>query len=95
MIHLSQHIPGFVDGVTPHIARVETQAELLATPWVAQYKDFFVGKPFYRFSLSRDPLSLPLLMAEFDEGRHWWVVGLVKEGADELTLPTWEPVRDE
>ena len=47
--------------------------------------------PFYRWSKGAD--DSPCLMAEFDDGRKWWVVGFIREGAELLDLPTWEPKR--
>lgn len=39
MIRAVQHIPNFVDGVEPKRAEVETQAELLAVPWIASWAE--------------------------------------------------------
>lgn len=37
MIRVVQHIPTFVEGAEPKRAEAETQAELLAVPWIADY----------------------------------------------------------
>jgi len=93
MIVLRQHIPAYVDlSEPPQVATAETQADLLATPWVQRYAcDQLVARggvvrrrPFYRFSLSENHL-----MAEHHDGRHWWVVGTITSGRDQLDLPPW------
>jgi hypothetical protein len=101
-----QHIPGFVD-TRPLIAEVKTQAELLALPFIHRWSEgspYIVHSPFHRFSVHRkywgnteqDPKTeqLHLLLAEFREGREWWVVANLT-GEDSLKilegLPEWEP----
>lgn len=37
MIRLVQHVPNYCEGFRPNVVEVATQAELLATPWVAAY----------------------------------------------------------
>lgn len=37
MLHLSQHVPAFVDGVKGRRAEAATVADLVAVPWVASY----------------------------------------------------------
>ena len=44
--------------------------------------------PFHRFSQSEEWHDRWLLMAEFDEGKKWWVVGYLKEKVEEL--PAWQ-----
>lgn len=89
MNQIRQHIPGFVDGIEPAEATFSTLDELLSVPFVARFREIVdPGKPFHRFSYSEDG---NLLMAEYDEGRSWWVVGYLREAVD--GLPNWEPVR--
>jgi hypothetical protein len=92
MIRLVQHIPNFVDGVDPKIVTCGSQTELLAVPWVAHYANGELiarngevrRRPFWGYSLSDDRL-----MAEYDEGRHWWVIGTITDGREMLDLPKW------
>jgi hypothetical protein len=104
-----QHIPGFVDS-RPVIAEVKTQAELLALPFIHRWSEespYIVHSPFHRFSVHRNYWGnastwpgdgrtdqLHLLLAEFREGREWWVVANLS-GEDSLQilegLPEWEP----
>lgn len=81
MIVFSQHIPAFVDGVTPVVAVVFNQDELLALPCVANWRT----EEFSRYSLADGMF----LMAEMKDGK-FWVIGFIKRGADQLTLPVWE-----
>jgi hypothetical protein len=92
-IEVVQHIPAFVNREDPPARIVaETQAKLLAHPAIAAWRE---DPGFYRFSLSNDDGYRPLLMAEFNEGRNWWVVGYITVGREYLTLPEWKPVKDE
>lgn len=61
----------------------ETVDELLSMDWIARRKNYQDGD-FYRFSISENRL-----MAEYAEGKKWWVVGFLEKPID---LPKWEPV---
>ena len=86
-IQVKQHIPSSISGLEPGVATVETAAELLAVPWV----DSWTRDPgFYRFSVNHEYVP-PLLMAERESGREWWVVAYLRDGdASGLGLPKWE-----
>jgi len=79
---IRQHIPPFVDGVDPKKGTFRSLPELLQVPWVAAWTD---DPNFHRFSVS----DRTRLMAEFDGGKVWWVVGFLSEVPD--GLPVWEP----
>lgn len=80
MNKIKQHIPGYVAGVKRRVAEFETLEQLLDIPWVKLMKD----RPgFHRFSLSGDRL-----MAEFQQGRLWFVVGYLDEPVE--GLPVWK-----
>ena len=85
-----QHIPPMVDTDTPPIAfAFETADELLAHPWIAEWK----GDPgFRRYSVSRQSDDVSLLMAEYERGKiGWWVLGYLRDGdAAALGLPQWK-----
>lgn len=90
MIRAIQHVPGFfLDAVTPApVAEVADAEALLALPWVQRWSQ---GPGFYRFSESPGEtmdFETRLLMAEFDEGRKWWVVAYLR--GDRTNLPVWE-----
>ena len=63
-----QHLPGFVDG-TPKTADVSTTLEVLGLDWV----DRWTKSSEHIFSMwTRNSKSL---IAIYDEGTYWWVVG--------------------
>lgn len=88
---IKKHIPGFVEGGTPIEKTFTTETELLNMEFVKNWEQ---DKGFYRFSLNDYADNIKLLMAEFDNGRKWWVVGLIIfEPGEKLNLPEWEPIR--
>lgn len=92
MATITQRLPGYIEG-TPEIATFDTLAELLAVPFVAEWRAR--GQPFgdhfYRFSQSHVATGEMVLMAEFDKGAEWYVVGwlLDVEPGRLAALPRW------
>lgn len=91
---IRQHVPGFVDlgDEEPRHAEYSTKEELLQIPWVASYMTRYehpAVKPFHRWSLSDH-----WLMAEFDEGREFWVVGFLSDPIA-IDLPQWVAPKDD
>jgi hypothetical protein len=86
---IRQHIPAFVDGVDPQTAVFVDREGLLEIPWVKAW----AGDPgFHRYSLAQ---HRPMLMAEFEEGLRWHVIGFIKATPSELralALPEWGAV---
>jgi hypothetical protein len=84
---IKQHIPNFVDGAEPYTDAFLSCAGLLELHWVAQWaKD----PGFHRYSLNENRL-----MCERNEGREWWVIGIIKATPGELralALPVWKPI---
>ena len=80
MATLRQHIPSFVEGFEPKVAELSTVEDLNSIDWVRQHRE---DPEFYRFSLSDR-----LLMAEFENGDRWWVVGILSEPLP--GLPDWK-----
>lgn len=63
-----QHLPKFVDG-TPKTSDASTLVDVLAIPWVSSWKQ----DRDHTFSMwTQDDRSL---IAIYDEGTYWWVVG--------------------
>jgi len=95
-IHACQHVPAFVDGVDRREADVDSLAALLAVPWIARWaEDDLVARdgvvsvrPFYRWSLSDHGTGRQILMAEYEQGDHFWVVAFVTSD-EPLDLPAW------
>ena len=80
-----QHVPGFVSGYNAKKAEASTWGELASVDWIDNYK-IHDGKVFYRFSICNDEKRYSL-MAEFDNGDYWWVVGDLDQDIPEL--PRW------
>ncbi len=87
MIRARQHIPSFVDGYEPEEAEAASLDELLRVSWISRWMKpgMGSGQAFFRWSLA-DPDTL---MAEYDEGRHWWVVAFLSSD-EPIQLPKWE-----
>jgi hypothetical protein len=84
---IERYIPDAIEIDETDIVEFTTLQELLAIPFVAQ---FHRDVDFYRFSrLSWG--SLWALMAEFDQGRRWHLVGLMTGPPPDL--PLFQPVR--
>lgn len=77
---LKQRIPGYVYGVEPQVV-VNWDGNPDSVAWLGRWRTM---KNFHRFSLSADHL-----MAEFDEGNSWFVVGSFEGGTPKL--PLWSP----
>jgi hypothetical protein len=92
-MHFRQHVPGYCEGVEAYEFDFTSAEELTSHPRVAAWKaDDYTGKgSFHRFSLGPYDSFSHLLMAEYDGGKHWWVVGYVADAAG-LDLPAWTPV---
>lgn len=87
---IRQHFPSFMDNCKPEIAEFDTANELLAVDFVRNR-----GEGFYRFSVSKyigQGSWGGLLIAEYDQGAKWFVVGYIRDPLPaEFGLPTWQP----
>lgn len=90
MTEIKQHFPAFCEGFDAKLERIESAADLDSIEWIRSWRE---DPGFYRFSVTRDPDYLKLLMAEFDQGRKWYVVGILSN--DLPDLPAWVPVERE
>lgn len=80
MNQIRQYRPSYFEGFGNEVADFSTAEELLEIPFV---KNFKKNGEFYQFSLSDSHL-----MAEYRNGREWWVVGIVSD-ASKVLLPKW------
>jgi hypothetical protein len=80
---ITQHRPAYFSGFENEVVRFETLDDLLAIGFVANFRQD-METPFHRFSLADGRM----LMAEYDEGHVWWVVGFISD-ASGLDLPVW------
>lgn len=104
MNHIKQHVPGYVnDGEGGEEDNFNTLDELMDLPLIKRYsRDFKNGdgskEIFYRFSYDQDrlpqdgpPAYQTVLMAEWNEGKLWRVVGYL-DNLEGIDLPLWKPV---
>jgi hypothetical protein len=97
-VEVVQHVPNYVDGVTPKRAILSGPPEsllgsLLALDWIARLaapRYDGVGA-FHQWSISRFGLGEPLLVAERDGGSWWWIAARLRGDVDALGLPDWNP----
>ena len=89
-IHVRQHLPNFVDIDRQADTDVKRIDDVLAIPWIASWAH---DPGFHRYSVSVDH-DRHLLMAEYDEGRHWHVIAYLTSSERDfaMTLPEWHPV---
>lgn len=88
-MRVREHIPGFVTGFEAQTADVDSVDALLALDWIKRW-DAPLQWPFHRFSVAGGEGNT--IMAEYDEGRRWYVVAYLPDELPEwLTLPKWEP----
>jgi hypothetical protein len=87
MTLIRQHFPNFCEGFEVHQDTVESVEDLERIKWIRSWRD---NPGFYRFSMAPPTLGAQsaLLMAEFHEGREWWVVAYLKDPIP--GLPLWE-----
>lgn len=76
---IRQYRPAFFEGFENETVEFSSLKEMLEIPWV---KHFSTDPTFHQFSISNDNL-----MAEYREGREWWVVGFLKD--PNVELPAW------
>lgn len=79
---IRQYRPSYFEGFENETCEFSNLEELLSIPWVKNFQSEY----FHRFSYSQNKL-----MAEYHEGKEWWVAGML-EGIPE-GLPKWEPVK--
>lgn len=76
---IHQHRPASFDCGENEAVQFDTLDQMLKIPWV---KNFSSGVSFHRFSISRN-----MLIAEYDCGAKWFVVGYLK---NPVGLPEWK-----
>jgi len=93
-MRITQHRPAFCSGFTNEVVEFKTTEELLNIPFVKKFSDKIDDTNFYRYSLSAHGYR-KLLMAEYNEGTIWWVVGYIDDwNLYDFKLPDWKPIKD-
>jgi len=80
---IRQYRPAFFEGFETETAEFSTIEELEAIPFVKRHTN---AADHHRLSLTRDNT----LMAEFQGGKRWLVVGFITEGRPDLPLAVFE-----
>lgn len=81
---ITERLPGYIEA-EPRTAAFDTLAELLAVDFVSGWRGRDLpALTFYRYSLEHDPSGV-LLIAEYNRGQDWFVIGQVTAGVDLLT----------
>ncbi len=76
--------PRFVDLSAPlEQVEVHTMDELMNVDWIERKTHSFDGRPFHK--LSRDKNHL---LAEYDGGTFWWVIGIIVVDCGNIPLDT-------
>ena len=83
---IKQYKPAFFTGFKKAEVQFETKEELLNIDWVKNFSDPIYGmNHFHQFSVSNG-----ILMAEYDNGGHWHVVGFITDSEVINEFPVWE-----
>jgi len=85
---IRRHVPNCVD-MDDECNPIEfsTVEELLDISFVKSFKDY---DDFHKFSIA-DRFNGPSLMAEYNKGKKWWVIGHIDD-ASSIDLPDWKAV---
>lgn len=84
MATATQHRPAYFSGFENEESKFNSLEELLNIQWIKNWKDH---DNFHRFSISDYDL-----MAEFNEGKEWWVIAYLDDISTLKDLPIWKPV---
>ena len=91
-----QYRPAYFSGFENLVQSFSCLKDLLNIAWVDSFRKLPNGqnKPnFHRFSISKysdHPGYEYTLMAEYDDGKTWWVIGYLDENEIIKELPIWE-----
>lgn len=80
---IRQYRPAFFEGFEIETAEFSTVEELESIPFVKRHTN---AGDHHRLSLTKDNT----LMAEFEGGKRWLVVGFIAEGRPDLPLAVFE-----
>lgn len=87
---IQRHLPTFCSEHKKEILKFKDVDELFNIDFVDRFSNNVSEHVFYGFSISRNEKP-HLLMAEYDEGKKWFVVGYLNGEEDILRdLPDWE-----
>jgi hypothetical protein len=88
MFRIKQHIPNFASGIEPDVLDFSTKDELLKIWFVESYSK---DPDFSSFALSDYVEGVVLLMAIYDKGKRWRVIGYITgENIYSLDFKKWK-----
>ena len=92
MAKIKQHRPSYVTGFENEVKEFSSLEELLNIEFVKSFTFQPNGElnlDFHQFSISKE-LGTYLLMAEYNKGSNWWVVGYIDDNEITKKLPIWQ-----
>ena len=92
MAKITQHRPSYFSGFEIQTFDFNSIEELLEIHFVKNFNAEFNSK-FFQYSYSEysdEPTKKFVLLAEYNEGKEWWVIGYVDDNEIIKTLPKWE-----
>ncbi len=81
MNSVKQHIPNTVSGVEPETGNFSNIEDLQVIPFIKRYMEML---EFTQLSVADNG---KILMAEYDNGKHWWCIGYFETPVNDL--PKW------
>jgi hypothetical protein len=88
MFKITEHIPVYVTGIEAETTTCNSTGELLEIDYV---KSHLKQPGFYRYTIHRSSSNnrIPLL-AEYNNGEKWLVIGFLDGDFAKIELPAWE-----
>lgn len=86
---ITRHVPTFCEGFAQFEHNATDFDGLLSAEWIKNIKQ---QDKFYKFSFTKylSGNDVFILMAEFEEGKRWWVVGFIQDcKMEDINLPEW------
>jgi hypothetical protein len=96
MSKITQYRPAFVTGFENDVREFNSLKELFGIEWVENFSlsGGIKDTSFYRYSYdhySDYKDKEYTLMAEYNDGYEWWVIGFVNDNQIIKELPIWKP----
>jgi hypothetical protein len=88
MATIRRHRPAYFSGFDDEKSEFNSLKELFDIEWVDNFR-----KPpnFHRYSVSKSVSGKGyVIIAEYDNGYEWWVIGFTDDDKIINELPTWE-----
>jgi hypothetical protein len=94
MATIKRHRPAYFSGFDDEKSEFNSLTELFNIEWVDNFRKLpnnRVNTNFHRYSVSKSVSSNGyVLIAEYDNGFEWWVIGFTDDDKIINELPEWE-----